>query len=210
MRVRHCYLSAKSDCKLGDVDVATRLRAAGYSHLWGERITDHIDTIVIHYISAASTVTRNQEVFSVERIVSIMCDLGVSSHYLLDRMGTVTQLVPEEKKAWHCGGSIMPPPDNRRGVNDFSIGVELVATHDSGFTNAQYEALEQLVCDIVTRYGYRFTFTGHEDVASSVALKLGLRDTIKHDPGPCFSWDRIAYAFEGHVLLRLENGEAST
>ena len=47
----------------------------------------------------------------------------VSAHIVIDRDGSVTQLVPFNVKAWHAGPSIH---GGRRGVNNFSIGIELV------------------------------------------------------------------------------------
>jgi N-acetyl-anhydromuramyl-L-alanine amidase AmpD len=41
-----------------------------------------------------------------------------SSHFIIDRNGAITQMVPLDEKAWHCGGSIVS--------NAQSIGVELV------------------------------------------------------------------------------------
>src|SRR6188472_2543976 len=51
-------------------------------------------------------------------------DTKVSAHYTIDRDGTVACHVAEEKRAWHAGQSKMK--DGRTGVNDFSIGIELV------------------------------------------------------------------------------------
>jgi len=46
-----------------------------------------------------------------------------SAHYLIDRDGAVTRMVPENKKAWHAGKSEWK---GRQNVNEFSIGIELV------------------------------------------------------------------------------------
>jgi AmpD protein len=123
---------------------------------------------------------------------------GVSSHYLVDRDGVVRQLVPERKKAWHCGGSIMPAPDSRQGVNDFSIGIELVATEDSGYTDAQYESCALLCRDIEGRHG-RVHYVGHQDIAGEKAVALGLRADVRRDPGPLFDWGRFHALREGAV-----------
>ena len=54
---------------------------------------------------------------------------GVSAHYLIDRDGVVRQLVPDLKIAYHAGESRMPDDDRRAHVNEFSIGIELIASH---------------------------------------------------------------------------------
>jgi N-acetyl-anhydromuramyl-L-alanine amidase AmpD len=75
----------------------------------------------------------------------------------------VWQLVAEDKKAWHAGISTMPE-DGREGVNDFSIGIELIGTEDTDFTEAQYQALALLTKEILSRHTIRYIY-GHCDVA---------------------------------------------
>jgi N-acetyl-anhydromuramyl-L-alanine amidase AmpD len=171
------------------IPLGLRIADLHKEHLWDDRLGDIVDTVVIHYASAADLDAKRR--FNALLVMRIFCDLGVSSHYLLDRKGAIYQLAPEEKKAWHCGGSIMPLPDNRRGVNEFSIGVELIATNVSGFTNKQYSNLGALCADIEKRYGRKMVYVGHEDVAGKRALDLGLRKDIKIDPGRKFDWDKF-------------------
>lgn len=156
---------------------------------WEDRKGDVIDTVVIHYSSAINVAPKTP--FDLERVLKIFRDYGVSSHYLLTRRGVIHRLVPEEKKAWHAGPSIMPEPDNRTGVNDFSIGIELLATEKSGFTQWQYSALKFLCADIQLRHGRRMKFVGHDEIAGDRAVKMGLRKEAKIDPGPLFDWTII-------------------
>lgn len=51
----------------------------------------------------------------------------VSVHYLIDRDGTVYQMVDESKRAWHAGSSFY---DNLSDWNNFSIGIEMVNRND--------------------------------------------------------------------------------
>ncbi|MCI5131274.1 MAG: hypothetical protein D3904_07065, partial [Candidatus Electrothrix sp. EH2] len=69
----------------------------------------------------------------------------------------------EENKAWHAGTSRMPE-DGREGVNEFSIGIELIGSEDSYFTAPQYRALALLTRDILTRHPVQYIY-GHCDVA---------------------------------------------
>ena len=170
-----------------EMSVAQRVRLAGKKHLWSERKGNIIDTVVIHYTSAVNIAPKRA--FDMRLIVKIFCDLAVSSHYLITRKGEIFLLVPEDKKAWHCGGSIMPAPDNRRGVNEFSIGIEIIATPASGFTKKQYAALSRLHKNMKKRYGTALTFVGHEDIAGKRAVRLGLRKDRKVDPGAAFDWN---------------------
>lgn len=47
----------------------------------------------------------------------------VSAHYVVDRDGTITQLVPTDRAAWHAGPSKW---GKYEGLNNHSIGIELV------------------------------------------------------------------------------------
>lgn len=86
---------------------------------------------------------------------------GVSAHYVVGRDGRIVQMVRETDVAWHAGTSWMRPdlaqlnpndPRAEKGVNAFSIGIELVGTNDSGFTDRQLAALYMLLEILVRRY----------------------------------------------------------
>jgi AmpD protein len=145
--------------------------------------------VVIHFISAVNVDPARPYDFGL--ILKIFCDYRVSSHYFINRDGVITRLVPEGMRAWHAGLSIMPEPDNRKGVNEFSIGIELAATEDSGYTELQYDALRQLCQDIEKRHGKRMTYVGHDQIAGKRAVAMGVRADCKVDPGPLFDWERF-------------------
>jgi N-acetyl-anhydromuramyl-L-alanine amidase AmpD len=186
MKIRPFLLDLTNTSVIEGESVADRIRSAGREHLWSEREGAVIDTVVIHYASARGVDPGRP--FDVRLLVKIFCDLGVSSHYVIARGGEVYLLVPEEMKAWHCGGSIMPAPDNRRGVNDFSIGIELMATDVSGFTKKQYASLTRLCRNMEKRRQKAFAYVGHEHIAGPRAVRLGLRKDRKVDPGDAFDW----------------------
>jgi len=150
--------------------------------------TRRIDTVVVHYMSGINVNRSRWADPQLNR--RILQQNGVSAHYLIDRGGTVYRLVNERNIAWHAGGSIMPAPDNRRNVNRFSIGIEVIATATSGFTDAQYNALSHLISDIKQRHPIR-QIVGHDEIAGTRAMQLGLRRDRKVDPGPRFDWSRL-------------------
>lgn len=156
--------------------------------LFGER-TSQIDTIIIHAMSAINVYPKNP--FSVEKCIKILVDCEVSSHYLIGRNGKIYYLVDEEKKAWHAGVSRMPPPDRREGVNDFSIGIELVGNENLPFEDKQYSSLNFLLDDIKKRREIK-NILGHQHVATQKLVEEGLRKDAKWDPGKLFDWNKIA------------------
>ncbi len=118
-----------------------------------------VDTLIIHSMYNPSAKDR----FSAQSCKECLDEYGVSSHYLIDLNGKVWQLVPEEQKAWHAGISKMPE-DGRERVNDFSIGIELIGTEETDFSNAQYTSLALLTKDILSRHPLQYIY-GHCDVA---------------------------------------------
>lgn len=80
---------------------------------------------------------------------------GQSAHYVVGRDGRLVQMVEESEAAWHAGRSAMFPrekPPRESNVNDFSIGIELVGTADSGFTDRQLASLYALLERLVATY----------------------------------------------------------
>jgi N-acetyl-anhydromuramyl-L-alanine amidase AmpD len=187
--IRSLLLDTDNGLEYDGRTIGRRIGEAGAACLWEPRRGDTIDTVVIHYTSAVGVSPETP--YALGAILSVFCVYGVSSHYLIQRDGAVVRLVPEEQKAWHCGGSIMPPPDNRTGVNDFSIGIELASTVDASFTDAQYAGLAALCRDIERRRG-SMRYVGHEHIAGNRAVALGLRSEPKEDPGRFFDWKRFA------------------
>jgi N-acetylmuramoyl-L-alanine amidase len=136
-----------------------------------------LDYIVVHYTGmqdAASAIAR-------------LCDPAarVSAHYIIDEDGSVTQLVAEEKRAWHAGVGFW------RGITDInsaSIGIELVNPgHEFGyraFPAAQIAALKELMRGVIARHRMKAATApiAHSDIAPS----------RKQDPGELFPWQALA------------------
>jgi N-acetyl-anhydromuramyl-L-alanine amidase AmpD len=110
-----------------------------------------VDTIVLH----ATVLNTLQEV--VDRFADP--ESQVSAHYTVDRDGTVVQHVTEDQRAWHAGQSKMK--DGRSGVNDFSIGIELVNLNDGidPYPDVQIQAMRSLVKAIISRHPIRHIVT---------------------------------------------------
>ena len=108
-----------------------------------------------------------------------IAELQVSSHFLIERSGHVTQFVSLNDRAWHAGASSYC---GRSNCNDFSIGIELEGTDDIAYTDEQYTALAVItrrllagLPDLTPEH-----ITGHEHIAPG----------RKTDPGSAFDWAR--------------------
>jgi len=140
-----------------------------------------VDTLILHYTGMPTAAA------ALERL----CDpeAEVSAHYLIDEDGTLTALVPEERRAWHAGVSSWRGASH---INQRSIGIELVNPgHEWGyrpFTGAQYTALIDLCRAILERWPIPpQRVLAHSDVAPE----------RKQDPGELFDWRRLAAAGVG-------------
>lgn len=132
-----------------------------------------INTLVLHSSYNAS----GGDSFQFDKIIGQYEQYGVGAHYIIDRSGRIFRLVREEDIAYHAGESKMP--DGRKNVNDFSIGIELIGTEESGFTEKEYAALNDLIADIKTRHKIK-DIVGHSDIAP----------TRKTDPWK-FDWKKL-------------------
>ena len=140
------------------------------------RKREEIKYVVIHYTGMQS------EIESIDRLKNTRSK--VSCHYLINRKGLITQLVMENKVAWHAGKSKWKKLNN---LNLCSIGIELVNKgHKWGyqnFSNLQIKTLINLCLNLKKKYKIKnVNFLGHSDIAP-------LR---KIDPGEKFPWKKLS------------------
>jgi N-acetylmuramoyl-L-alanine amidase len=117
----------------------------------------------------------------------------VSCHYLVFEDGTVVQLVPEARRAWHAGVSAWK---GETDINAHSVGIEIVNPgHGLGypdFSESQIAAVISLCRDLVARLPIPpDDVLAHSDVAPA----------RKNDPGEKFPWKRL---FDAGVGLWVE------
>jgi N-acetylmuramoyl-L-alanine amidase len=136
------------------------------------------DMLVLHYTGMPDTRVALEK----------LCDEAseVSAHYFVFEDGSVVQLVPETRRAWHAGEASWA---GETDINSRSIGVE-IANPGHGwdyrdFPNVQIEAVIALCRDVCVRQQILpHRVLGHSDVAPG----------RKQDPGEKFPWDRLAAA----------------
>lgn len=101
---------------------------------------------------------------------------GVSAHLVVDKDGTVYQLLPFNVVGWHAGKSQW---NGQSGVNAFSVGIENVGVGDF-WPDLQVEANREIIEALFVSYPIE-DVVGHEDVAPG----------RKVDPGPNYPWDKV-------------------
>ena len=145
-----------------------------------------VDMLVLHYTGMESGEA------ALERMRDAQAE--VSAHYMVWEDGQISQLVEEDKRAWHAGvGSWQADTD----LNSCSVGIEIVngghnvPLPDGGlppYSEAQIAAVIALSATIVSRHDIpQARIVGHSDIAPA----------RKEDPGEHFPWARLADAGVG-------------
>jgi len=169
-----------------------------------------VDTIVLHYTAGGPVSGSIAWLCSVES--------GASAHYVVDRDGSVTQLVALDRAAWHAGAASL---GGRSDVNGRSVGVEIAnrGLVMPGKSPGQWtDAGGNVYTGAAIRKTHKIAGSGEVDgywepypeaqVAAVVELVESLRDQFsiahvvghddialprgrKTDPGPLWPWERV-------------------
>ena len=140
------------------------------------RSRNHIKFVIIHYTGMQS------EIESKKRLKNLKSK--VSCHYHINKKGLITQMVKDNKIAWHAGKSKWK---NFNNLNNYSIGIELENKgHDLGYENFADSQIKNLI-DLCKKLKKKYNiasdhFLGHSDIAP-------LR---KSDPGEKFPWKKLS------------------
>lgn len=178
-----------------------------YAQIPSANYSERVKSLVIHFTA----------IDYAESVDALVEEGGLSAHYLIpesgdlsDPIGTprVIQLVDESKRAWHAGQSFW---QGRTGLNDHSIGVEIVnvpeceqddqvsLSHEEhgnsrlcifpDYDPAQIEVVIELSKEILARNPdiHPTAVIGHSDIAFD----------RKNDPGPRFPWYELYEAGVG-------------
>ncbi len=143
-----------------------------------ERAQGQTPSIIILHYTGTMTAQDAHDIY--------MMPDKVSPHYMVDRDGTISQYVAEEKRAWHAGKSYW---HGNIDINSASIGIEIVNRgHEflmdndelESFPDIQMRAVADLVKGIQARWQIaNKNILGHSDIA--IGRKI--------DPGEHFPWE---------------------
>jgi len=182
----------------------------------GEFEKGALDTLIMHY--TAGPYQKSLKTLINPRVKA-------SAHVIIDRDGSVTQLVPFNLIAWHAGNSYYK---GRSGFNKYSIGIEMVnagwLTKSGNLYRAWYgetfnpsEVIEAIHRNQTTPKFWHVYTPEQIDTAYELADLLvetyGLKMILGHeeiapkrkqDPGPAFPLDKLRERILG--TTRNENG----
>lgn len=185
----------------------------------GEFDKNYPDTIVIHYTAGPYQSSLN---------TLVNPKVKASAHVLIDRDGSITQLIPFNEIAWHAGESSY---GGRNGFNKYSIGIEIVNSGPltkSGNVYRSWFGAAYNPSDVVeaihrnqstAKYWHVYTAEQIETVRQLCAELIEAYPNIKSilgheeispgrktDPGPAFPLDRLREQLLGSD--RKSNGAA--
>ena len=145
-----------------------------------------VDGALIHFISAKNILPDDP--FNRDAIIKIFKDYKLSVHYLIERDGTIIELVPGLHRTYHAGKSVM---NDRDYCNNFTIGIELVGGTDFPYTDEQILILGELLAQLMTKHQFTLDWIqGHDKVRSDWNNKYpGKKGNKKVDPGEHFPWE---------------------
>jgi N-acetylmuramoyl-L-alanine amidase len=162
------------------------------------------DTIVIHYTAGPTAESAIDTFLNQEN--------KASAHLVIERDGTITQLVPFNLIAWHAGESSY---GNRIGMNQYSIGIEIVnagrltKSGDSYLSWFGKEYKEEEVFEGIHRnestptYWHRYTeqqIARTKEICELLVKEYNIKYILGHeeispkrkiDPGPAFPLDKL-------------------
>lgn len=198
-----CAVNASKDCAVNTPRSSLNLNEKLLPKQNSEVRKDNITHVVIHFSSNAYN--NQQNPYNIDDVYSIFKDNKVSSHYLIDRDGKVYIFVPENRVAYHAGkGKLKEYPEYENKLNHYSIGIELLGIGKKeemipiiglqkfnsidpellGFTKKQYDSLNLLLDDVLSRNKNikkdRKHIIGHSEYNPN-----------KTDPGDLFDWSEI-------------------
>ncbi|MBP5368306.1 MAG: N-acetylmuramoyl-L-alanine amidase [Bacteroidales bacterium] len=170
----------------------------------GEFERGYPDTIVIHYTAGPYQSSLN---------TLVNPKVKASAHVLVDRDGSITQLIPFNEIAWHAGESSY---GGRSGYNKYSIGIEIVNSGPltkSGNVYRSWYGSAYNPSDVVEaihrnqntpKYWHVYTAEQIETVKQLCAELIEAYPNIKQilgheeiaparktDPGPAFPLDKL-------------------
>jgi N-acetylmuramoyl-L-alanine amidase len=141
-----------------------------------KRKTKQIKFLIFHYTG------MRKESDAISRLTNIQSE--VSSHYLIQRNGTINVMVPDLYVAWHAGKSSWK---GFKSLNKNSIGIEISNPgHEHTYVNfskKQIKSILYLSKTLIKKYNIQSSnILGHSDIAPF----------RKKDPGEKFPWKYLA------------------
>jgi len=139
--------------------------------------------IILHHISGIN-LDKNKK-YDAEFVRQIFITYKVSAHFLINRDGSIWELVKPPLRCWHAGKSSFRGVS---GLNSHTLGIEFVGSDQDEFEEEQYIAGAKLCAKLMADYNIPTKWiTMHRIVSGST-----VRTDAKQDPS--FFWDWVHFS----------------
>jgi len=114
---------------------------------YGDRAGKKVLMVIVHH-TETSTLKGTKDTLNAR---------GLSVHFIVDRDGNITLMVPLEKEAWHAGISyarvkVDSKLEELRKLNNYSVGIEIVNTGLEPFPEEQMRSVKELILYLMERF----------------------------------------------------------
>lgn len=123
---------------------------------------------------------------------------GISVQLIVDRDGSITLMVPLEKRAWHAGISYAKVQvdnvvEELRKLNDYSIGIEIVNTGLEPFPEEQMKSVKDLILYLMKRFKIRKDMIFSHAEIGTIVYNSAIEGYAmrKPDPHKLFDWELL-------------------
>ncbi|VVC31143.1 N-acetylmuramoyl-L-alanine amidase domain [Cinara cedri] len=154
-----------------------------------------INMVVVHH-TEEPTLTATKDVLN---------SRGISVHFVVDRDGSITLMVPLEKMAWHTGISYAKILDQELdGLNLYSVGIEIVNSGLEPFSEEQMKTVKDLILYLMKRFQIKKDMIFSHSEIGTIIYDKDLDDYTmrKPDPHKLFDWEFLE---ENGVGLHINN-----
>ncbi|MFV1010900.1 N-acetylmuramoyl-L-alanine amidase [Wolbachia endosymbiont of Nasonia vitripennis] len=141
---------------------------------------------------------------------------GISVQLIVDRDGSITLMVPLEKRAWHAGISYAKVQvdnvvEELRKLNDYSMGIEIVNTGLEPFPEEQMKSVKDLILYLMKRFKIRKDMIFSHAEIGTIVYNSAIEGYAmrKPDPHKLFDWELLERNGIGlHIGDRISSQDA--
>ncbi|QBB83294.1 MULTISPECIES: N-acetylmuramoyl-L-alanine amidase [Wolbachia] len=141
---------------------------------------------------------------------------GISVQLIVDRDGSITLMVPLEKRAWHASISYAKVQvdnvvEELRKLNDYSIGIEIVNTGLEPFPEEQMKSVKDLILYLMKRFKIRKDMIFSHAEIGTIVYNSAIEGYAmrKPDPHKLFDWELLEKSGIGlHIGDRISPQDA--
>ncbi|WP_375603758.1 N-acetylmuramoyl-L-alanine amidase [Wolbachia endosymbiont of Anurida maritima] len=154
---------------------------------YGDRAGEKVLMVIVHH-TETSTLKGTKDTLNAR---------GLSVHFIVDRDGSVTLMVPLEKEAWHAGISyarvkINSKLEELQKLNKYSVGIEIVNTGLEPFPEEQMRSVKELILYLMERFKIkRDMIFSHSEIGTIVHYRELGYTMRKPDPHKLFDWELL-------------------